>query len=209
MFLPLLENIEADIGKVRGFIVLCDSGDMPETPLDSVYCYEDLLASANEQFDWPEIDENDACGLCYTSGTTGNPKGVLYSHRSIVLQAMNTALALEISCRDVVLPIVPMFHVNGWTLPFVAAVLGIKLVLPGKDLDGGIQDQLALLAHGPIAFVQSIQGRANIRRMRRHSQQDTRGEWTHARRSTSSFTCCGSTVIARCPMPITSILLAN
>lgn len=136
MFLPLLERIEADIDKVRGFIVLGDSGAMPETCLDGVYCYEDLLASANEQFEWPEIDENNACGLCYTSGTTGNPKGVLYSHRSIVLQAMNTALGLELSCRDVVLPIVPMFHVNGWTLPFVASLLGIKLVLPGKDLDG-------------------------------------------------------------------------
>ena len=134
--LPLLENIRKDIENLKGIVVLCDSGAMPETDLPRVFCYEDILSGMDDDFTWPEIDENAACGLCYTSGTTGNPKGVLYSHRSIVLQAMNTALGLELSCRDTVLPIVPMFHVNGWTLPFVAAVLGIKLVLPGKDLDG-------------------------------------------------------------------------
>jgi len=136
MFLPLLENVIADIAAVKGFIVLCDEGAMPATSLPNVYCYETLLAAQSDDYQWQDFDENSAAGICYTSGTTGNPKGVVYSHRALVLQAMNSAIGLEVTTRDTILPIVPMFHVNGWTIPYMAAMLGTKLVLPGKDLDG-------------------------------------------------------------------------
>ncbi len=136
MFLPLLEAIQDQLGALKAIVVLCDERDLPETSLPNVVAYESLLAAASDQFTWPALDENRAAGICYTSGTTGNPKGVVYSHRALVLQAMNTVIGLELTARDVVLPIVPMFHVNAWTIPFSAALLGTKLVLPGKDLDG-------------------------------------------------------------------------
>jgi fatty-acyl-CoA synthase len=136
MFVPLLENVIQDIAAVKGFVVLCDEDAMPETTLPNVHCYETLLAAENDDYTWQDFDENTAAGICYTSGTTGNPKGVVYSHRALILQAMNSAIHMEITARDSVLPIVPMFHVNGWTLPYTALVLGVKLVLPGKDLDG-------------------------------------------------------------------------
>ena len=136
MFLPLVEAVADQLPKLERVIVLCEADSLPESSLPDVVSYEALIAGESDHFVWPEIDENTACGLCYTSGTTGNPKGVLYSHRSLVLQAMNTALGLELASRESILMIVPMFHVNGWTLPFVTALLGNKTVLPGKDLDG-------------------------------------------------------------------------
>jgi fatty-acyl-CoA synthase len=106
--------------------------------IPNLLCYEELLDGASERYDWPALDENAAASLCYTSGTTGNPKGALYSHRSTVLHSFAAALpdAFDCSARDVILPVVPMFHVNAWGLPYVGCMVGAKLVYPGPWLDG-------------------------------------------------------------------------
>lgn len=138
-FLPLLESVAARCPGVRGYVALCSREYMPSSAaLPGLLCYEDLLAAQPESYDWPELNEESACGLCYTSGTTGQPKGVLYSHRSTVLHAYAVALpdALNLSSRTAVLPAVPMFHVNAWGIPYAAPLAGCKLVLPGPALDG-------------------------------------------------------------------------
>jgi fatty-acyl-CoA synthase len=106
--------------------------------LPNVLCYEELLAAESADYEWPEFDENTASSLCYTSGTTGRPKGVLYSHRSTVLHAMAAGMrdTLDYSMHDVICLIAPMFHANGWACPYAAALVGAKLVLPGQQLDG-------------------------------------------------------------------------
>lgn len=139
MFVPLLEAIADKIPNVEGFIVMTDEAHMPDTALPNVMCYETLLAAESPDFDWPELDEKTASALCYTSGTTGNPKGVLYDHRSTILHAYGT-LAIDvagISSRDVVLPVVPFFHVNAWGIPYSALMAGAKLVLPGPKMGDG------------------------------------------------------------------------
>ena len=119
-------------------IVLTDSAHMPETALPNAVAYEEWLAEADGDFAWKSFDENTAAGMCYTSGTTGDPKGVLYSHRSNVLHAMIAAMpdAMGISSRDIVLPVVPMFHANAWGLGAERADVGAKLVMPGGKMDG-------------------------------------------------------------------------
>jgi fatty-acyl-CoA synthase len=139
MFVPLLEAIADKIPNVEGFIVLTDEAHMPDTSLSNVMCYETLIAAETPEFDWPEFDERTASALCYTSGTTGNPKGVLYDHRSTILHAWGT-LAIDIagmSSRDVVLPVVPFFHGNAWGVPYSALMAGTKLVLPGPKMGDG------------------------------------------------------------------------
>jgi acyl-CoA synthetase (AMP-forming)/AMP-acid ligase II len=138
-FLPLVEAIADRVRTIRTFVALTDRAHMPAaTKLRGLLCYEDLLAEHGEGFEWPEFDENTAAALCYTSGTTGNPKGALYSHRSTVLHTYGAALpdSLNCSARDVILPVVPMFHVNAWGLPYIACMVGAKLVFPGPWLDG-------------------------------------------------------------------------
>ena len=139
-FLPLVEAVASRLATVKHFVLMTDRGHMPAaSKIPGLLCYEDLIDSqADDHFDWPEFDEQTASSLCYTSGTTGHPKGVLYSHRSTVLHTMASALpdALNISARDVVLPVVPMFHVNAWGLPYSACLVGAKLVFPGPGLDG-------------------------------------------------------------------------
>ncbi|GAB3628731.1 long-chain fatty acid--CoA ligase [Pandoraea terrae] len=136
-FLPLVESLAPQCPGVRGWIAMTDRAHMPASPID-LLCYEDLIDAQDGRLAWPSFDENTASGLCYTSGTTGNPKGVLYSHRSTVLHAYAAALpdSMAIASHDAVLPVVPMFHVNAWGIPYAAALTGAKLVFPGKDLDG-------------------------------------------------------------------------
>ncbi|MGQ9425492.1 long-chain-fatty-acid--CoA ligase [Gilvimarinus sp. F26214L] len=138
-FVPIIEGIQDQLPNVKGFVVLTDEAHMPETTLRNVKCYETLLAAESDQITWPELDENHPCSMCYTSGTTGDPKGVVYSHRSTVLHAYAAALpdTFGVSVRDVVLPIVPMFHVNGWGLVYVVPMTGGKLVLPGPKMGDG------------------------------------------------------------------------
>src|SRR5690606_25178705 len=137
-FVPLLEKIQQQITGVEGFIVLCDEANMPATTLSNAHCYETLLAKESDVFSWPEFDERAAASMCYTSGTTGNPKGVLYSHRSTVLHAMASIgeEALGLASTSCFLPVVPMFHVNAWGTPYSAAITGAKQVFPGPGMDG-------------------------------------------------------------------------
>lgn len=138
-FLPLVEAIAAACPTVRAFVLMSDRAHMPATTrIPDLLCYEDLLAAEDGAYAWPDIDENAAASLCYTSGTTGNPKGALYSHRSTVLHAYASALpnVLNVGAIDTVLPVVPMFHVNAWGLPYSVLLSGAKLVLPGAQLDG-------------------------------------------------------------------------
>jgi 3-(methylthio)propionyl---CoA ligase len=138
-FLPLVEAVAARLKTVKTYVVMTDRAHMPkDTKIVGLLCYEDLLEAASDQYAWPTFDENSASSLCYTSGTTGNPKGVLYSHRSTILHTYAAALpdALNCSARDVILPVVPMFHVNAWGLPYAACMVGARLVFPGPGLDG-------------------------------------------------------------------------
>ena len=138
-FLPIIEAIAARCKTVKGWIAMCDRAHMPvSAKIPNLICYEELLASGSTAYTWPLLDENSAVGLCYTSGTTGNPKGALYSHRSSILHAYAAALpdAMAASARDSILPVVPMFHVNAWGLPYIAPLVGAKLVFPGPQLDG-------------------------------------------------------------------------
>jgi fatty-acyl-CoA synthase len=138
-FLPMVEAIAAHCKTVKTFVLMADRSRMPaETSIPKLHCYEDLIDSHSEDYDWPQFDENSAASLCYTSGTTGNPKGALYSHRSTVLHAYGSAMpnALNVSAMDTVLPVVPMFHVNAWGLPYSVLLSGAKMVYPGAALDG-------------------------------------------------------------------------
>ena len=131
--LPLFEQFRQNVPSIRHVVVMPDSGPTPEGALD----YEALLAPEPTEYDWPRLDENAAAQICYTSGTTGNPKGVVYSHRSSVLHAMAACMAdsLAMSMNDTVLPVVPMFHANAWGLPHACAAVGAKMVFPGPKLD--------------------------------------------------------------------------
>jgi fatty-acyl-CoA synthase len=137
-FVPLLEKIAAKLPSVERFVVFTDAAHMPATTLKNATSYEEWIAEADEDFRWASLDENAAAGLCYTSGTTGDPKGVLYSHRSNVLHAMMacTPDALRIGARTCILPVVPLFHANSWSIAFSAPMAGAKLVMPGARLDG-------------------------------------------------------------------------
>jgi acyl-CoA synthetase (AMP-forming)/AMP-acid ligase II len=136
-FVGLVEQLAPHLPRVKGWIALCDEKDMPAVKVGNLLCYETLLAQASPDYAWPQFDENTACTLCYTSGTTGNPKGVLYSHRSTLLHAFAACAAdgMAFQAKDTILVIVPLFHANAWSIPFSCAMSGAKLVLPGPKLD--------------------------------------------------------------------------
>ncbi|MCP5321806.1 MAG: long-chain fatty acid--CoA ligase [Pseudomonadales bacterium] len=139
LFVPLLVALQDRLDCVAGFVILGPAGAAAGSGLRNAHDYETLLAACEPVFDWPELDERGACALCYTSGTTGNPKGVLYDHRALVLHTYACLMpdVMGATARDVVLPVVPMFHVNAWSIPYGAAVAGAKLVLPGPRMGDG------------------------------------------------------------------------
>lgn len=136
-FVPILEAIKGQLRSDMTYVIMTDRAHMPENSLNAL-CYEELLEAEEPSIDWPELDENTASGLCYTSGTTGNPKGALYSNRSTVLHGLYTAVALGVTLpREArILPVVPLFHVNAWGLPYFAPLMGHSLIMPGAALDG-------------------------------------------------------------------------
>ena len=138
-FLPIVKAVHGRCSTIKHFVALCDADKLPQdTGIPGLLSYEAWIANQPSTYQWPEFDENSASSMCYTSGTTGNPKAALYSHRSTMLHALAGALpdALSMSARDCVLPVVPMFHVNAWGLPYSAAMTGAKLVFPGPAMDG-------------------------------------------------------------------------
>ena len=138
-FLPMVQSIAGKCPGVRLWIALCEKDQLPvDSGIPGLLSYEDWIDGHLAEYPWPDLDENVASSLCYTSGTTGNPKGVLYSHRSTLLHAYAAAWpdVMNLSARDSVLPVVPMFHVNAWGIPYSAALVGCKLVFPGPALDG-------------------------------------------------------------------------
>jgi acyl-CoA synthetase (AMP-forming)/AMP-acid ligase II len=138
-FLPLIEKLAPSLSTVEHFVLMAGRSHMPaQTSLPNLACYDELVDAEDGDFAWPELDEHTASSICYTSGTTGHPKGAVYSHRSTVLHAFAAALpdAMALAARDTVLPVVPMFHVNAWGLPYAAAMTGCRLVFPGPHMDG-------------------------------------------------------------------------
>ena len=135
-FIPLVEAVQDQLNTIECIIIAAAKDAILENNLNNAFSYEDLIHGESDQYDWPELTEDTAASLCYTSGTTGNPKGVLYSHRSTILHATSIAGALGFDSSSAVLPVVPMFHVNAWGVPYAALINGFTLVLPGHALDG-------------------------------------------------------------------------
>jgi fatty-acyl-CoA synthase len=164
-FVPLLEKLQDKLPKVKGFVIMTDRTHMPATQLRNPICYEELIAEGDRDFAWPQFDEHTACGMCYTSGTTGNPKGVVYSHRSNVLHGMMCCLAdaMNLSSRDTIMPVVPMFHANAWSIAFSAPMAGAKLVMPGPKLDGASlfelldNEKVTITAAVPTVWIMLLQ----------------------------------------------------
>ena len=173
-FWPLIQAVAPRVKTIRHWVAMTDRAHMPADPkIANLHCYEDLVEAQDDRYEWPVFDENSASSLCYTSGTTGNPKGVLYSHRSTVLHSYAGALpdALNCSAADTILPVVPMFHFNAWGFPYVACMVGAKLVFPGPALDGKSLHELfesegvtmsagvPTVWQGLLAHVESVGGR--------------------------------------------------
>ena len=156
-FVPLLERLRPRLNKVRGIVLLDGNGDTPETSLDHALGYEHLLSDQDDSSAWPELDETSACAMCYTSGTTGNPKGVLYSHRSLLLHTLSVSLldADGPAVNDVILPLVPMFHVNAWGLPFRAPLVGAGIVFPNRYM-GNPQVVSRLISQEKVTYGVSV-----------------------------------------------------
>ncbi|WP_129643625.1 3-(methylthio)propionyl-CoA ligase [Peristeroidobacter agariperforans] len=153
VFVPLVEKLQSRLPKLEGCIVMTDDAHMPQTQLPRARSYESFIAAESDSFEWPEFDERTASSLCYTSGTTGDPKGVLYSHRSTVLHCYASAMpdAMSLSAHEVVMPVVPMFHVNAWGLPYSCAMVGAKLVFPGAKM-GDAETLQSLIEAEQVTF---------------------------------------------------------
>jgi acyl-CoA synthetase (AMP-forming)/AMP-acid ligase II len=156
-FVPLIEKLQPRLPKLEGCVILTGDAHMPATSLPQARSYESLIAAESDRFDWPEFDERTASSLCYTSGTTGDPKGVLYSHRSTLLHTYAAALpdAMGLAGSDVVMPVVPMFHVNAWALPYGCAMVGAKLVFPGPKM-GDAQTLQSLIESEQVTFAAGV-----------------------------------------------------
>ena len=156
-FVPLLERLWPQLKNVKGMVVLGPDGELPENLSVNVQGCEHLLAGQDDDCTWPELDELSACAMCYTSGTTGNPKGVLYSHRSLLLHTLSVSLldADGLGLNDVILPLVPMFHVNAWGLPFRAPLVGASIVFPGRHM-GNPQVLSRLIAQEDVTYAVSV-----------------------------------------------------
>lgn len=152
-FIPMIETMQDQLPWVKHWIALCSANDLPNSTLPNLQAYESLLACERDAYDWPLLDENRASNLCYTSGTTGDPKGVLGSHRSIVLQCMSQNMAGQVglTSEDVVMPMVPMFHVNAWCMPYSAPMAGAALVLPGSQVSEAAA-MVDLINHEQVTF---------------------------------------------------------
>jgi acyl-CoA synthetase (AMP-forming)/AMP-acid ligase II len=135
-FVPILEGLQDKLSTVEKFIVLCEENEMPETSLKNSISYEEYIKDGDEEYKWPELNDDAACALCYTSGTTGNPKGVLYSHKSNILHAQVALTAMTIQADDSILMVVPLFHVLAWGIPYFGPMNGNKLVMPGMQMEG-------------------------------------------------------------------------
>lgn len=164
-FLPLVAGLCEQLPSIKAYVLLDVADEEVKAQLPNVLFYEELIAAGDSSYQWPELDENAASSLCYTSGTTGDPKGVLYSHRSTVLHSLAVSLpdSLNISARDCVMPVVPMFHVNAWGIPYAAALTGASLIMPGPGLDGAsllklIDEEQVTVALGVPTIWQGLLG---------------------------------------------------
>lgn len=157
MFVPLAQKLQPLLPNVEGYVILTDDAHMPATTLPHACSYESLIAPESDVFEWPDFDERTASSLCYTSGTTGDPKGVLYSHRSTVLHCYSSALrdCEDMSANDVVMPVVPMFHVNAWGLPYSCVMVGSKIVLPGPKM-GDAATLQSLIEEEQVNFAAAV-----------------------------------------------------
>jgi acyl-CoA synthetase (AMP-forming)/AMP-acid ligase II len=154
--LPIVETIAPEISCVQRFVVLSDRAGMPQSEQLQLESYEDWVDGADDDYAWPDLDERAASSLCYTSGTTGNPKGVLYSHRSTLIHALSIAQAdcFALSGLDAVMPIAPLFHANGWSLPYGCAMVGAKMVLPGRHMDA--ESLFDLMSREEVSFAVGV-----------------------------------------------------
>lgn len=155
-FAPLVEKLAPQFKTVKAYVCICTREAMPQIDVPNLHCWDDLIGGQSDAFTWPEFDERTASSLCYTSGTTGNPKGVLYSHRSTMLHTLMELSpdTFGVSSRETVMLIVPMFHANAWGTPYAAAMTGCRLVLPGPHLDG--QSVYTLMRDEKVTFSQGV-----------------------------------------------------